>query len=363
METSAILERLTATRHVDRAAALEAAVCLALGWPLDEVPVRDLGLCYRRISETLLDAVQLPGSRTGDIAIGSEALVDGVWGLIYGARTFHVAHRLIQAYALHDGHVLDVGGGWGAASLAAGARGQSTTVIDASNARIDFGRRLFCALGLSHDFRRQSLHASSRLPTAGTTIFAYSLREMVHSPAEAVDLLLPRLGEGDATQRILLLEAGARGGAEFLMEVRDRLFAAGQPLLAPCSASTMCPLRAQGDWCHFTWRMPLGPLGQRVAAIAGRKAHDVHVAWLLLGAAPRKTDGRRLLNIRSIGKQGDRVTFCAPGPGNTIDVPRKLAKRIPALADRQPGALVKVPLLGVERRLKSHDGWIQIETI
>lgn len=54
---------------------------------------------------------------------------------------------------------------------------------------------------------------------------------------------------------LAIIEPGRPRDYQRLMRVRDRLFAAGARIVAPCPHQGPCPLVAP-DWCHFSVRLP-----------------------------------------------------------------------------------------------------------
>lgn len=54
---------------------------------------------------------------------------------------------------------------------------------------------------------------------------------------------------------LVLVEPGTRKGFGVIAEVRDQLLSLGAQLAAPCPHGLNCPMRAAGDWCHFSARV------------------------------------------------------------------------------------------------------------
>jgi ribosomal protein RSM22 (predicted rRNA methylase) len=91
-----------------------------------------------------------------------------------------------------------------------------------------------------------------------------------NSPAK-FDLVISSyaMGELDAGERsrvlrraweccsgvLVLVEPGTRRGFGTIAGARDELIALGAQLAAPCPHEMECPMRAAGDWCHFSVRV------------------------------------------------------------------------------------------------------------
>jgi len=54
---------------------------------------------------------------------------------------------------------------------------------------------------------------------------------------------------------LVLVEPGTRKGFGTIASARDELIALGAKLAAPCPHEMECPMKASGDWCHFSVRV------------------------------------------------------------------------------------------------------------
>lgn len=353
-DTDELLDCLRSRSAHVRAAALERAVLAALNWHPDDLPLRRLGHCYRELSASILSASAAGGLATGGLGNMSDREAAVIWGVIYGLRSFHVADRILTPTIDFTKGLTEVGGGWGPIALWSALRGGTVRIVEQSAARRSFGASLFSSLGLSADWSGR-WRGPSDLGDMQASVWSFSLREMAGDPDAAHRLLLQSLDHLGPDGRIVVMESGARAGSEFLMEVRDRMLKAGVAASAPCWAKGMCPMRAAEDWCHFTWRLGLGPIGQRIAALAGRKAHEVHVSWLSFGRVVEGGGAGRVLAVRSLGKQGLRLTLCRGEGRQVVDVPRKLARSHHAFEEDLVGLNVWVPSAEASFRVRAID--------
>ncbi len=82
-------------------------------------------------------------------------------------------------------------------------------------------------------------------------IASYSLGEL--STADRKRVLLTSWGTCEGA--LAVIEPGTRRGFEAIVEIRDWLIGVGAKLAAPCPHDRECPMRAAGDWCHFSARV------------------------------------------------------------------------------------------------------------
>lgn len=168
---------------------------------------------------------------------------------------------------------LDLGGGTGAAVWAAQAvwgdgpqarAVRTTTVLDWSEAALALGRDLAERSGSgapgAAEWRRQRLSAEAPLPTGSLVTVSYVLNELAENDRESVAEAAVRAARGAA----VFVEPGTPDGYARIMEVRDRLVAAGLTVLAPCPHDGRCPIERGRDWCHFAARVSRSSLHRRV---------------------------------------------------------------------------------------------------
>ena len=341
----------------ERASALEDVVLAALNVAPDELEIRRLGQAYRQLSEALLKATQEPGRTTGSLGTRTDSsALDAIWGLIYGARSFHVLSRILSAYAQGYNSAVDIGGGWGPAGLWCALQGMSVRVVEVDRARRDLGRRVFEASGVTCQWTpRTASHED--LAGSDVVLFSFSLREMVPDVSTALAWIRAALSSSRPARRVVVVEGGSRVSSDFVMALRDEAIRDGLPVIAPCRAVGPCPLRSDDQWCHFTWRTGLGEVGQRIADSARRKGYEVHFSWLVFGEAmPGPVEGDRVIDLRPLGKQGTRVSLCTDDGLRTVDIDRRLARQVPELNRDVPGAMVSAT--SGKKRITSADDLI-----
>ena len=361
MSPDLLRTELTDGSAAQRALALETAFLRHFAWDAEGVPVRPIAHAYERLSSSVLAATKTAGRETGSLEVADRRLLDAVWAFVYGARSFHVLHRLLGSFSALPLRVADIGGGWGPAALWSALRGGQTTVFEAAHARLELCRGLFSILELPVATSRGRFTPSA-VASMDAAVWSYSLREMVPSPETAADLILETRKRLSPPGRILVVESGARPASEFLMALRDELVSRGVSVVAPCPRIDACPARASADWCHFTWRMPLGPIGSRIAAIARRKAADIHFCWLMLDGDLRSSGAERVLSTRSLGKQGDLAVLCGASGLRQVRIPSRLKGLRKTIQAEGVGQLVDLPDAS-DASISNAEEWVVVESL
>jgi hypothetical protein len=181
-----------------------------------------------------------------DIAPRTEAALARVLAEAYGPRGEGVEGRAAPAAA--PARALDLGAGTGAAGRALRARfGSALELVAVDVVEAPGVRRA--------DLARELPAVSGRFDLI---VAAHLLNELYvdRSPADRVRLRAERvvawcealLADGG---RVIVIEPALRETSRELLEVRDRLVAAGLVVLAPCLRQGGCPaLQRERDWCH-----------------------------------------------------------------------------------------------------------------
>lgn len=259
---------------------------------------------------------------------GTRALAE-VQVLTHGARTFLATCRWLWRNGPFE-HVVDIGAGGGAASLAAWASGtRSVVLVEPAETPRAMGAELLGGLGAEVD-ARPGLEGASRAGGSTVVVAAYVANELVGGPTP--ELLRSWLGLGDA---LLVLEPGTRASAQALSVARDALV---EHVTGPCTHSERCPRAAGEDWCHFTMPFPVGPAGRALMHEAGIDAELMHVSWLSLARrAATRTDAGRVLERWGRPERRVYVSVCTRGGIERVAVK---GRDVEALGAVWPGAMV-----------------------
>ena len=237
----------------------------------------------------------LKESGTPDLRESPEMLA--AMGLIYGARTFHVTHRLFSRWPPLS-PVLDLGCGWAPAALNAALLGHDTVLLDKNPTLLKQAQRCFSTLGLPspNAIRGRAEQSPRRL---GSIVMAFSWNEL-HQENLVADLMEHLVPGG----RLYLVEPGNQARAQRLVLLRDAM-APRFRILGPCPGqSSTCPMKARPkDWCHLTYDDPLGLLGAEALGMLHRQVSSFHASWLVLSREPpAQAAGRSLLSLRERSK-------------------------------------------------------------
>lgn len=196
-----------------------------------------------------------------------------------------------RAPGFSPGTLLDAGAGPGTAAwaaLEAFADFKSATLLDDNPAFLE----LAGTLGRGHALLERAERRAGDLRRFGLNgrrfdlvTCAYALTELDDGElGAAVDRLWAHCGGA-----LAIIEPGRPRDFRRLMLVRERLFAAGARIVAPCPHQQPCPL-APPDWCHFSVRLPRSREHMRMKgaslAYEDEKFSYLVVARASVGAVP-----------------------------------------------------------------------------
>jgi hypothetical protein len=352
-----------------RADAFEAAVFRALELDDADAPIARWAEIYAHVSSVLTRDVEAgrfdaPSTLIEGPVKGrwADIDIDAVWGLVYAARTHLIASRILAAHPPPPGPCAELGAGWGPFGLAAAFVGFGPIhLMDVSKPRLDRAARLFDASGLEPPILHPGdVSRSKRIADLGplsAIALPFAFGEMLGRDAtdalgaERVEAWLDSLAPGG---RLYIVEPGSQASSRRLQSIRDRVQLAGGHVVAPCCGVSRCPMLVdKRDWCHLTWRMPLGRVGRAIAEAAHRRWQEVHFSWLVLGRKDdsARADGlrARLVEIRSVERGKITARFCGPDGLVTLTALRRHAACFDRIAGLEPGAVVRWRAEGLER--------------
>jgi ribosomal protein RSM22 (predicted rRNA methylase) len=231
--------------------------------------------------------------------------------------TFAAAHAVLRELRERLGarpisSVLDIGGGAGAASLAAREcfpEAQTITMVERDAALAAAARQWLpeAAITVEDVTRRKTL------PPHDLVIAAYSLGEI----GEA---LAARLWQA-ARVALVAIEPGTPRGYALILKVREQLLEAGACMLAPCPAATACPLAAP-DWCHFAARVERSSIHRRVKD-AELGYEDEKFSYVAVAREPVELAASRIIR-RPRQRPGLSVLeICAPAGVQSVHASRR----------------------------------------
>lgn len=171
-----------------------------------------------------------------------------------------------QAPTLEIKSVLDVGAGPGTAMWALCEHWpaiEQITLIEKDLSFANLGKML--ALNSPYEVIRKAHweigDIEKEQPSASydLVIFSYSIGEL---PSSCL-LPLTEAYQKRAKQLFVVIEPGTPMGFERIRLIRRHLIDLGGHLIAPCPHQLACPM-ADGDWCHFSARIPRSSLHRRL---------------------------------------------------------------------------------------------------
>ncbi|MFF5251438.1 small ribosomal subunit Rsm22 family protein [Streptomyces leeuwenhoekii] len=204
------------------------------------------------------------------------------------------------APAWAPGSHVDVGGGTGAATWAAGAVWDGVrpvTVLDWAEPALALGREIAAAHPALADvtWRRSRIGAALTLESTDLVTVSYVLNELTAPDRAAlVD------AAASAAQAVVIVEPGTPDGYARVIEARDRLVSAGFHVAAPCPHSDTCPIAPGTDWCHFSARVSRSSLHRQVkgGSLAYEDEKFSYVAAVRFPVAPAPSRVVRRPQIR-----------------------------------------------------------------
>ena len=184
-------------------------------------------------------------------AEGARIVTDDSLAAAYAAARMPATYGAVRAAAL------DAGAGTGAAYFAAReALGVSrATLVEREESMLKLARK-FCAAGeLEAEFVRSDLSSFEPRRKYDLVTASYVFNEMSERERNAaLDKLLTATGKV-----LLIVEPGTPAHHELQRKIREYLALKGLKPFSPCPEGAVCGL-GEGDWCHFTCRVPRGKL-------------------------------------------------------------------------------------------------------
>lgn len=202
----------------------------------------------------------LAGSAEGGRVVNDDALAAA-----YAAVRMPATYGAVRAAASlmrknYEGgfeDMLDAGAGTGTAYLAVReALGVSrATLVEREEAMLKLARKFCKAGGAEAEFVSADLASFTPDRKYDLVTASYVFNEMSEPERNAaLDKLFAATGKV-----LLIVEPGTPYHFELQCKIRSYLRAKGAKLFSPCPEGTVCGIE-EGDWCHFSVRVPRGKL-------------------------------------------------------------------------------------------------------
>ena len=201
--------------------------------------------------------------------------------------------------------VLDIGGGSGAAALAARQHFPDAriTLVDRDSALAESAREwLPGAVLVSQDIGR-----AEEFPAHDLVLASYSIAEL---PPHIAARVAGRLWKATRVA-LVILEPGTPKGFTFLRELRTALLAEGASMLAPCPGAMPCPI-ADPDWCHFAARVERSSVHRRMKD-AALGYEDEKFSYVAFARGPIALPAARIIRRPQHQPGLIKLETCTPG--------------------------------------------------
>lgn len=302
----------------------------------------------RRLSTGLTRERELAGARYFE-----DPQLLGAYLLLYWPVSYAQARSVLgELGGAVGGRALDVGSGPGPLALAALDAGFGRAVaIDRSAAALTVARAL-----ADERLSSERWEPTRPLPEGpfDLVLCGHLLNELfgddVGARATLVGSLLARL---TPTGVLVILEPALRETSRALLQLRDRLVAAGATVRAPCLYRGDCPaLTRPGDWCHAERRFNPPPLVEELARAAKLHRDALKMSYLVLQApgvpwpAPPPGSVYRIVSEPLPQKGQQRFVGCGPdGRSPLVLVDKHVRDGNRAFVDLARGDVVRVERL------------------
>ena len=198
-------------------------------------------------------------------AEGGRVVSDDALAAAYAAVRMPATYGAVRAAASlmrknYDGvfeNMLDAGAGTGAAYLAAReALGLNrATLVEREGSMTRLARKFCAAGGAEAEFVSADLASYTPDGKYDLVIASYVFNEMSEAARNAaLDKLFAATGKV-----LLIVEPGTPYHFGLQRDIRNYLRSKGAKLFSPCPEGAICNL-SEGDWCHFSVRVPRGKL-------------------------------------------------------------------------------------------------------
>jgi ribosomal protein RSM22 (predicted rRNA methylase) len=141
--------------------------------------------------------------------------------------------------------------------------------------------------------------------SATLAVAAYALAEVSEERAGEIANRLWSRTEG----ALAIIEPGTTAGFSRVKRARAALIAAGGHIAAPCTHANPCPL-ADGDWCHFSVRLPRTRLHMQAKG-AAVPFEDERFSYVIATRFPVVRAGARIIAPVEASKASVRLKLCA----------------------------------------------------
>lgn len=202
--------------------------------------------------------------------------------------------------------LLDLGSGPGTSAWAATETWNSIEtfeLIESNRELLELGKRLANgnAVLKGANWQQADLR-SAELPSADVIVMSYSAGELTHSEVVA------RAWQA-AKELLVVIEPGTPKNFESVIRWRSELIQLGGNIVAPCPHREDCPMRRNGDWCHFATRLERSAEHRRLKG--GELGYeDEKFSYLVFSKKPITLPNARIVRHPMTYSGYIRLTLC-----------------------------------------------------
>ena len=120
---------------------------------------------------------------------------------------------------------------------------------------------------------------------------------------------------------LMIVEPGTPAGYARIIELRERLLAAGGHVVAPCPHDNACPL-VTPDWCHFSQRLARSRAHKHLKG-AELPFEDEKFSYVVLSRNAASQPTSRVLAQPKISKAAVTIKLCTANGMEILDVPHR----------------------------------------
>ncbi len=226
----------------------------------------------------------------------------------------HTLHTLPDGEAAQIHTVLDLGAGCGTGVFAACSvlpQAMEITCVEREKTMADVGRTLTTDASLPAEtvwMIGDACEIAARLLNEGRhydlVLASYMTNEMTDSTRSKLADMMWALCD----RVLLIIEPGTQTGARIIGQLREQLYMAGAKIAAPCPAIDVCPL-VEGDWCHFTCRVPRTKL-HKCLKNGDVPYEDEKYSYVACAKVPSTPAAARILRHPVVGSGRITLTLC-----------------------------------------------------
>lgn len=220
--------------------------------------------------------------------------------------------------------VLDLGAGLGAGLWAAAAvwpEVERITAVDVQPSMIALGRELAASspdpVVRSAEWTKGDVLTVPLTQRYDLVLISYVLSEL--NPGRVGELLDRAWGVTDGN--LVVVEPGTPAGFERVAVAQDRLVGQGGFAIAPCPHTPRC-IVGEGDWLHFSVRLPRGEV-HRLVKSSALGYEDEKYSYVAISRRPLERSYSRITRHPQIRPGNVSLQLCTPAGPKTVVVSKR----------------------------------------